>query len=356
MAAGDRPLGAGRALSWLLTAALLRLTPAISATPQVSVAASTMDGGRIIGLQGSFIGMASDVNAEVTDEKKVLGGTMKILLTGAEDLSKPSKEAALEKRKAVAAAMGQEAAAGMTSTEEAHKQAAETSRRGKKSLEAIEMSQKVSSLPAEEALRTPSARVGVAQQAEAAVDVNEGSGSALEGGYGGYFWRCVISWVIWIVLAFLVVQGCYVRGLIPEKDPRSTADPVTRLKSGHFDCFSDFSVCLCSVICLPIRWADTVSMANLLSFWKAFAIFAVAGLLNHVIFIGVYTWGVLTAGVMFFYRQQLRKKLFLNAWRYDVALLDCLYVLFCPFCAVAQEAMVVREAYETGHEGFEGSV
>lgn len=170
--------------------------------------------------------------------------------------------------------------------------------------------------------------------------------------YDHYFWHCFITWVIWFLLAFLVIQGCYVRGIVPEGNPKAVGDPERTLKSGQFDCFSDMSIFVCSVICLPIRWADTLSMANMLGFWKAFSAFAVLGFLNHLCFLGVYTWGVLTAGIMFFYRQQLRRKLSLTPWSYDFALLDGCYVLFCPFCAVAQEARVVKEAYEKGHDGF----
>jgi Cys-rich protein (TIGR01571 family) len=170
--------------------------------------------------------------------------------------------------------------------------------------------------------------------------------------YHAYFWHCFVTWVIWLVLAFLVVQGCYVRGMVPGRNPKAVGDPEITLKSGQFDCLSDVNIFVCSVICLPIRWADTVSMAHMLGFWPAFSAFAVLGLLNHVCFLGVYTWGALTACIMFFYRQQLRKKLSLTPWSYDFALLDGCYVLFCPFCAVAQEARMVKEAYEKGHDGF----
>lgn len=182
----------------------------------------------------------------------------------------------------------------------------------------------------------------------AAKKLNDGKQS-----YGSYLLFCFISWLIWMALAALIARCFYHVGWTPERNLGSQANPAKTLESGHFGCLEDSDTCVWAFVCLGIRWADTVSMAKLTGFWKAFLLLGVLGFLNCILrFGGFYAWGVFTACALLYYRQGLRRQLGLSTWAYPTVFLDCAFVLLCPFCAVAQEARVVREAQETGCPGF----
>lgn len=157
-------------------------------------------------------------------------------------------------------------------------------------------------------------------------------------------------WVVWMVLALIVVHTCYTRNFVPDEPSGDHAKHT--LESGHFGCFADSRICVCSMLCPGIRWADTLSQASFMTFWAAFALWALLSLLNTA-FTGVAVGGLFTFVAILYFRQQLRQKLNLPAWRCPTLCVDICFILFCSCCAIAQEARVVRQAFQRKEEGFE---
>lgn len=163
-----------------------------------------------------------------------------------------------------------------------------------------------------------------------------------------YSWKqctlvSTISLAIWMVLSYLVWSCAYTSSWSIEK----TADyeqPATVFTEGHFRCFQAPQICICATFCPALRWADTVDAAGFLEASVALAAFFGCTFLNGATFTFVY--GVFTFGLMFTYRQKLRLKLGLKAWSLQSCIIDSLFVFFCPCCAIAQEARVVKYAYQ----------
>jgi len=82
------------------------------------------------------------------------------------------------------------------------------------------------------------------------------------------------SWTIWAVLVFLVYLFCYnpeyEKGLLTAVD---SADPVEVFYKEHFNCWHNAHDCLCACFCVPLRWADTMDIAGILTFNTAFEVF-----------------------------------------------------------------------------------
>jgi len=107
-------------------------------------------------------------------------------------------------------------------------------------------------------------------------------------------------------------------------------------------CFAHHSsICLCSWCCAPLRLADTYAKEPfplISSFWAALI------LICCLFGLGQLTFGfthLVFFGLAIYFRQQLRKRYGLEAggatWCYD-----CIAWLFCPCCAMAQEARQVE--------------
>jgi len=161
----------------------------------------------------------------------------------------------------------------------------------------------------------------------------------------------LLGWGFWVATAFIVVQCCYIRNYVPSTPVE--AEPEYTMNSGHFGCFSDCHVSCCACLFPGIRWADTMSQANLVDFWPGFLAFSGLAMLNIVATGGVFYCGVFTICLMTYFRQELRKKLKMPAGQCGILCLDCVFVTFCSCCAIAQEALVVRQAVQHKREGFE---
>jgi len=161
-----------------------------------------------------------------------------------------------------------------------------------------------------------------------------------------------LGWLSWLIVALLAYL-CLYRGCapVPEKNVEVQADIQTKLEkmfnSGHFSCFEDSNICMCSFFCPALRWSDTASLAGFLGFWAAFAAFNAATLVNC--FINGAMFGVITAFLLLYFRQQLREQLHVPSWTVGSCCVDFFYVCCCPCCAIAQEARIVKEGIENGY-------
>jgi len=115
---------------------------------------------------------------------------------------------------------------------------------------------------------------------------------------------------------------------------------------GLCNCCAKPSVCCMTVCCPVVRWADTMEMSGLMVFWLALAVCAMLVSMSYATFGLTYFLFVLMATHG---RQQMRE-LFGIPGRtaagcmYDFCVYSC-----CCYCAIAQEAQQLEEAWAVGH-------
>jgi len=161
------------------------------------------------------------------------------------------------------------------------------------------------------------------------------------------FMAGLTTWLIWAVLVFLAYMFVYQ----PEHEKSSPdadedSDPVEIFHNEHFRCLHNSHDCICSVFCSPLRWADTMDMAHVMTYKLAFQIMMLFTLLN-VIAGGQIGLGVFTVSLMVYGRQEIRRVLGLANHDFESCIVDCCFIFWCPCCAIAQEARVVRDAVRT---------
>jgi len=158
-----------------------------------------------------------------------------------------------------------------------------------------------------------------------------------------------ISWVLFMLLCLLVWMNVYPDD--PDLDEmfadKEKADPVKTFTEGHFGCFQTPKICLFACVCPALRWADNVNMAGFMTVPVALGLFFVCALLNGLTGTFCYT-GFVTCFMILYYRHKLRTKLGLPSWTCRSCCTDFFYVFCCSWCAIAQEARVVRYAYQQG--------
>lgn len=158
-----------------------------------------------------------------------------------------------------------------------------------------------------------------------------------------------VSWAIYMVLALLIWTCCYPTEPLQVLDAE---DPMHTFQYSHFGCFRNPGICLCACCCPGLRWADTMRLAGLLPICTGLTVFFVAALLNGLMYSNVFI-GLATCLLLLYYRQKLRGRLALHSCTAYTCCVDFIYVFLCPWCAIAQEARVVRHAYKAGTPGFE---
>lgn len=116
---------------------------------------------------------------------------------------------------------------------------------------------------------------------------------------------------------------------------------------GLFDCFSADRIVCCTALCCPsIRWADTMRMAGIFSFWTGVLLFAAllnlatatAGL-SSLILLCITTW-----------KRHVIRQLFDMPTGFGSCALDCMTYFCCACCAIIQEARQMEEAHAVKHK------
>jgi Cys-rich protein (TIGR01571 family) len=139
----------------------------------------------------------------------------------------------------------------------------------------------------------------------------------------------------------------------PTVDEKSKGMVLEEWTSGPFDCTTDLTTCFWACCCTPVRWADTVSMAGLLQFWWAFAIFTLLLLFP----LPIPVIHLLPFIVATFYRQKLRELFKMQGYgEAQTVCGDCVLMTCCLPCAVAQEARHIDAAAKAGHEALQEQV
>lgn len=161
--------------------------------------------------------------------------------------------------------------------------------------------------------------------------------------------QVTISWVIFMLLCLIVWMNYYPED--PDLDEmfadKEKADPVKTFNEGHFGCLETPRICLFACFCPALRWADNVNMANFMKLPVALGLFFLCALANGLTGTFCY-FGIVTCFMMLYYRHKLRAKLGLPSWTCRSCFTDFFFVFCCSWCAIAQEARVVRYAYQQG--------
>lgn len=158
--------------------------------------------------------------------------------------------------------------------------------------------------------------------------------------YDRYLFTSIFTVVLWMVLGILIWSGC-------EMGRRETSlpfsgDAVYTFQNERFGCFKTPRMCCYSFWCPGIQWADTMDIAGTLKFWVAFVVFFAAAVMNCLLLDGAACYGFFTMLLIVVFRQRLREQLGLTSWTCLGCCGDIFYVFLCPFCAITQEAQVVR--------------
>lgn len=71
-------------------------------------------------------------------------------------------------------------------------------------------------------------------------------------------------------------------------------------------------------------------------------------------FLGCFTWGAFTTSIMVVHRQGLRRMFSMPYGNFSTLSSDWCFIFWCPWCAIAQEARAVSDAYMSGHSSVRG--
>lgn len=171
---------------------------------------------------------------------------------------------------------------------------------------------------------------------------------------GEAYWSALPTLVIWILLTLLVAY--YYEPIkaklwaMPSDNLEHTRDQVVgHFRYGPFSCFGDPFICFFTVFCAPIRWADTVHMAGtFFNFWPSLGIMLCLMMLNIPTFGALF--GLVLIAIEVYCRQKFRDKFKMDRNNCSSIVADCLMYIFCPLCAICQEARHVEEAHAVGWE------
>lgn len=158
----------------------------------------------------------------------------------------------------------------------------------------------------------------------------------------------LLAYVLFVcVVAFFYYRQKPVKeALLPEAEEMVGLDDW---KYGLCECCSEPSICLWACCCPAIRWADTLGMTGLISFWLAFSIYVgidfVGGFAGEALF-----W-MLLAIICAGYRQELRIKFGMRRRGGLTYVEDCLLYCCCWLCVMTQEARQVEEACKMSSVG-----
>jgi len=163
------------------------------------------------------------------------------------------------------------------------------------------------------------------------------------------FRELLMSALIYAVLATLLAYyyKSHKAPVEPNKtvDDKSFQDWTTGILNPS-DWAKDPAVCAMACCCPAIRWADSMQMVGIFSFWVAFAIFLAIETLNAITS-GALFWIVL-AVVVAINRQKIRTAFGMESNGF----IDYLCACCCLPCVLSQEARHIDEAAQCGHKAI----
>lgn len=130
-----------------------------------------------------------------------------------------------------------------------------------------------------------------------------------------------------------ITFACVYKFQVVNNTPKLDQKPVNALQDlphGICDCWNHFSLCLHLFCCCMCRAAHTWHVAQVCEYWPSFCLFCIAGTSKIIcVDVCIYTY----------FRTKIKERLGIKP---NIPM-DCLCHLFCPFCAVGQEALAVDE-------------
>jgi len=164
--------------------------------------------------------------------------------------------------------------------------------------------------------------------------------------------QIVLSLVFSILFGILYKKYKYTHMFDPadEEADAKDSDPKSldsEWKFAFWDCFATPRMC-CIACCFPaIRWADSVDMANLQSFWTAVAMWWVLSLFN--LFVG-FGFALVTAVLGAYHRQKIRAIFSIESGTPKTIALDFFAYCCCPCVAITQEGRTLEDAERLKHK------
>lgn len=151
-----------------------------------------------------------------------------------------------------------------------------------------------------------------------------------------------IFFILVLITAFIYQRS--------KKDPAPTRyggmSILDDFQFGMFSCHEAPGMSLLTCCCFAIRWADTMRMASLMSFWLGVILITFLEVCDGL------TSGLsmcVAWGIVVFYRQKLRKEFGFEHGTMKSCGLDCCGYCWCACCMAVQEARQLEEAYAVGH-------
>lgn len=166
----------------------------------------------------------------------------------------------------------------------------------------------------------------------------------------------IITVTIWMIL-YAAMAAYYHNYVLTEPAPEASAEELEtrehyadfrRWKSDLFSCSEDWPICFWSVCCPGIRWADTMSEIGIHKYWSAFALFTS---LYFIAMIPYATWlcWIISTSYCVYHRQEFRHKFGFEEQGGKSILTDFGTYCCCAWCAIAQEARMVKDACRVNH-------
>jgi len=155
----------------------------------------------------------------------------------------------------------------------------------------------------------------------------------------------------WVALtAVTLIAACFASRLglkqpLKDEDWPTDEDPKYWMDH-HTACCDDAYVCCCGLCCMSVRWAHTMNLAGILTFWRGFLLISVVLLLNIIYPPLSPQIGIGSILILFYFRQKLREKFDIELGDKYKYLQEFAFLLFCPCCAIVQDAYAVESAYK----------
>eukprot|EP00747_Dinoflagellata_sp_TGD_P101988 gnl/TRDRNA2_/TRDRNA2_168516_c0_seq2.p1 gnl/TRDRNA2_/TRDRNA2_168516_c0~~gnl/TRDRNA2_/TRDRNA2_168516_c0_seq2.p1 ORF type:complete len:468 (+),score=117.43 gnl/TRDRNA2_/TRDRNA2_168516_c0_seq2:70-1473(+) len=167
--------------------------------------------------------------------------------------------------------------------------------------------------------------------------------------------QLIVSLAIWSCLVLLVAKFFKrEEGDTPpedEKRVKRTNEEMQQWSSGAFDCFQSLPLCIASLCCPLVVFADTMASVHVVKFWSILGALVAVALLDLFALqfkLPILYWTA-TSLVMVYYRHKLRAKFDMAHYTFSTIAGDFLGYCMCFPCFISQEARHVEEAVFSGH-------